>query len=320
MRARLLAVLVSAAACAACVHPTAVQRAYGGDVLTGRYVSPEAYASFLRGALAEASHRSDEALQAYYDASRRDSASPEPWACIARVLCSSGAHGAADAGVALERALALDPEYARAWEVKAECARVLGDVAGQRAAASRAVQLDPQGDGASILLARSDGSGGRTASREALVALTVTAHNPVAAWDALATWAEAHGDIALWARALVELTRVAPERREAVARTAEELAGAGVTGEARMVAGAAVDADERPLPTRLALAARLALDDAIARGDANAVRRRATRGRVLRDEAAARALLAGKRALARDIASTLVAADPDELGGDWSSP
>jgi hypothetical protein len=145
------------------------------------------------------------------------------------------------------------------------------------------------------------------------VALTVTAVDRVAAWSALASWAEAHGDVALWTRALIVLARVAPERREAVAHSAEELAGAGDVGEARMVAAAAREASESPLPPRFALAARLALDEAIARHDAGAVRRRATRGRLRLDEAAGRALLGGERALARELASA-AASDPGALG------
>lgn len=147
MRKRLLALLVSAGACAACTHPMSVERAYDGDVLQGRYVSPEAYAAFLRGALAEAGHRPHDAVQAYAEAARRDRASPEPWTRIAHIQCVSESKDVAAADRALDRALALDPGYARAWEVKAECAGARGDVAGQRAAAARAVQLDRRATG-----------------------------------------------------------------------------------------------------------------------------------------------------------------------------
>jgi hypothetical protein len=263
-----------------CVHPSVVERAYGGDVIAGHYVSPEAYAAFLRGAIAEAEHHPVDALKAYVEAAERDPASPEPWTRMAEVWCSPGQGGAADAERALAHALELDASYARAWAVRAACAASRSDAVGEGAAAARAAQLDPQGDGANILLARADDTGPAAAkSRELLVALTVTAVDRVAAWSALASWAEAHGDVALWTRALIVLARVAPERREAVAHSAEELAGAGDVGEARMVAAAALEASESPLPPRFALAARLALDEAIARHDAGAVRRRATRVR-----------------------------------------
>jgi len=245
-----------------CVHPSVVERAYGGDVILGHYVSPEAYAAFLRGAIAEAEHHPADALKAYAEATERDPASPEPWTRMAAVWCSPGQGGAADAERALAHALDLDASYARAWAVRAACAAARGDAVGEGEAAARAVRLDPQGDGANILLARADDTGPTAArSRELLVALTVTAADRVAAWSALGSWAEAHGDVALWTRALVELARVAPERREGIARAAEELAGAGDVGEARTVAAAALEASEAPMPPRFALAARLALDE-----------------------------------------------------------
>ena len=312
MRA-LAALLVTTAL--GCGHASVVQRAYGGDVIAGRYVSPEAYAAFLRGAIAQAEHHAADALQAYAEAAERDPASPEPWTRMAEVWCWAGQGRAADAERALAHAVELDPTYPRAWAVKAACAASRRDAAGEGVAAARAAELDPQGDGASVLLARADEAGPASArSRELLVALTVTAADPVAAWDALASWAQAHGDVALWTRALVELARVAPERREGIARASEELVGAGDVGAARAVAAAALEASESPLPARFALAARLALDEAIARHDAGAAHRRATRGRLPLDEAAGRALLAGDRVLARGLASSAATADPGALG------
>jgi hypothetical protein len=296
-----------------CLHPGVVERAYEGDVIEGRYVSPEAYAAFLRGAIAAAEGHTADAVASYEEAARRDPASPEPWTRIAEVRCAADARGQADpAERAIAHALHLDPGYARAWAARAACAEGRGDAAAQRAAAERASALDPDGDGANAMLAASQPSSGP--ARAALVALTVTAREPPVAWDALATWAQSHGDVALWTRALVELARVAPQRRQSVARSAEELAGAGDIAEARAVAAAALDGGTTPWPERLALAARLAVDEAIARRDGRSVRRRATRGRVALDEAAGRAWLAGDRGLARDLASTDAGADPGALG------
>jgi hypothetical protein len=308
--------LLGTAGCSGCAHPWVVQRAYGGSVVEGRYVAPEAYAAFLRGAIAEAEERPVEAFRAYQDAAERDRGSPEPWTRMAEVRCSTGAAADAVAGErAVQHALALDPDYAPAWAARSACAAARGDGRAARAAAARAAQLDPRGDGANILLARSgDGAAAPADARAILVALTVTATDPVAAWNALATWAEAHGDVALWARALVDLVRVAPERRVAIARSAEALAGAGSLGEARAVAAAAIEAGESPWPSGLALAARLAVDEAIARGDVMGVRRRATRGRLPLDEAGGRALLGGERALARDLVAANAAADPGAFG------
>ncbi|HEY8039893.1 MAG TPA: hypothetical protein VIF15_08880, partial [Polyangiaceae bacterium] len=152
------------------------------------------------------------------------------------------------------------------------------------------------------------------ADRQELVALTLAAPEPVVAWGALVAWAEAHGDVALWTRGLQELGRIAPERRGEIARAAEEMAGAGLGAEARTLAAAVVDAGQQPVSASRALAARLAIDEAIERGDVEALRRRASRGRVPLEEAAARALLAGRASVARDLAAEVQAADPGSLG------
>jgi hypothetical protein len=82
-----------------------------------------------------------------------------------------------------------------------------------------------------------------------------------------------------------------------------------------VVAGAAADADTSPLAAdAYPLTARLAVDEAIARHDADAVRARAVRVRVGLDEAAARAVLAGDDALARALLAPLCAADPQAWG------
>jgi tetratricopeptide (TPR) repeat protein len=293
-----------------------VDRAYGGNVVHGRYVEPEAYAAFLRGAMAQASGDLREALAAYGDASRLDPESAEIWTRIAEVRCQMAPR---DAGAqrALAHALELEPSYARAWAVHAKCAMARGDDASARAAAERAAALDPSADAANVVLARSSGSGAeaQAATRQRLVALTSTASEPLVAWEALASWAEAHGDIPLWSRALRETAVIAPGKRQSVAAAAEELAGIGALAEARAVAAAAIEVDERPFDGGgHELAARLALDDAIARGDLAAVRRRATRARIPLDEAAGRALLAGALAMARSLATAAAEGDPTARG------
>ena len=108
---------------------------------------------------------------------------------------------------------------------------------------------------------------------------------------------------------------MAPGRREAIARAAQVMAGLGQVAEAGAVAGAAVDADPSPIVAEpLALAARLAIDDAIAMKDEATVRRRVTRARLPLEEAAGRALLAAQPALARSLAGPIVAADPTARG------
>jgi tetratricopeptide (TPR) repeat protein len=309
---------------AGCGFRPSVDRAYEGSVVRGRFVEPEAYAAFLRGAMAQAAGDSREALAAYEDARRADGDSPEIWTRIGEVRCALDAR-AGEAERDFARALDLDPRYARAWSARARCALSRGDAPGARAAAEQAAALDPSADGANVLLTRAAATGGSPADaagtadvRQRLLALTSTARDPLTAWEALAAWAEAQGDVPLWARALRETVRLAPGRRVAVATAAQELAGAGDWADARAVAAAAVDADPGPFGGQAAggcaLAVRLAVDDAIARADLPLVRRRATRVRVPLDEAAGRALLAGSAAMARTLATEVADGDPTARG------
>lgn len=314
-----LAAALAVGSCAplSCAHLSAVERAYGGHVVDGGAVEPQAYAAFLRATMAEADGDLRGALAAYRQASHIDPDAAEIWARIADVTCRADPRDPrADTGFA--RALDLDPTLAHTLALQSRCLLARGDLAGARTAASRAVELDPSADGANVLLARTRAPGEDAETRAVLVGLTVTARDPLVAWDALSSWAQSRGDVVLWARALRETVRMAPGRRDDVARAAEELAGVGQTREARDVAAAAADADESPLRSDHALAARLAVDEAIARGDAGAVELRATRVRMSLEEAAARALLAGEpgrsRALARELASALALADPRSAG------
>ena len=186
-------------------------------------------------------------------------------------------------------------------------------MAGAQAAAARASEADPAADGANVLLATGPRRGGGAATREVLVGLTVTARDPLVAWDALAKWTEAEGDVPTWARALAETVRIDPARRDAVARAAEVLAGMGHLSEALAVAAAAADASEAPLGVH-PVAARLAVDEAIARASMPDIQARTTRVRLSLEEAAGRALLAGERTIARTMAAELAGADPEAVG------
>jgi hypothetical protein len=311
-RAPAIASLFLGALASGCAGGASVERAYDGHVVQGRSIEPEAYAAFLNGAIAEASGDPRAALRAYERAARLDSDGPEIWTRVAAVRCASNPSDP-HADDAFTRALALDERYAGAWAAKARCLLNRRDEAGALVAAHRAAELDPSADGAHVVLARS--AGHDPATRSALIALTETASDRVAAWDALASWAESHGDVALWAHALEALVKSAPARRDAVAQAAEDLAGNGEIAEARAVAAAAVDEGDEPLAEqRHPLAARLAIDEAVARNDLRAVQRRATRGRVGLEEAGARALLGGQRDLAREIESAVALADPQASG------
>jgi hypothetical protein len=306
-----LAIGVSLSGCAA---TSEVTRDYGGRIVQGRYIEPEAYAAFLRGSIAEASGQTSDALAAYGAAARKDPWSVEIWTRIAAVRCAASPSDTL-ADEALARALAIDPRFAPAWAVKATCALGRGDGAAARDAAAKAAALDPEQDAANVLLADTAAPDRASEARSALVALTATAEDPVLAWSALARWASSHGDLALASFAYERLVKMAPSYRGATAEAAERLASTGRTSDARRVAAAAVDASEAPFDAAAhPLAARLAVDDAIARKNAPLVRRRAIRVRLSLEEAAARALLAGDAPLARAIASQEASADADDQG------
>jgi len=302
--------LVLVLVASACSRGPNVERLYGARVVQGHSVESLAYAAFLRGAMAESAGDAKEALSAFSEAAREDPRGTEIWTRIAAARCGISPHDP-HADEALSRALALDEKSAGALTQKAQCAMARGDPSAAHSAAERAAE-DPSADAANLLIA-SEASPDK-AAREKLAALTITARDPVVAWEGLASWARAHDDLALWVLALKTLTRIAPQTRDSVASSAQRLAGMGAIGEARAVAAAAVDASERPLPADLALAARLSVDDAIAlRAEAVAVLR-AARVRVSEEEVAARALLVGERGLAREVASVLLRADPEAFG------
>jgi hypothetical protein len=308
-----LGALACSATLLGCVAGAGVQRAYDGDVIVGRFVSADAYGAFLRGALADADGHAEDALQAYEQAAALQPWSPEVWTRLGDVRCRRAPRDP-QAEAALSRAIAIDDGYAPAWAARASCALARGDVENTRVAARRAADLDPAADGAHVLLARTASGGMDAGMRARLVALTATARNAIAAWDALAAWAEAAGDVPLRVQALHELARRAPSRRIEIVRAAEALAGLGELAGARSVAAAAVDASDQPLPDGHPLAARLAVDEAIARHDGDAVRARATRVRLSLEESAGRALLAGDRSLARELAAEVTRADPAARG------
>jgi hypothetical protein len=145
-------------------------------------------------------------------------------------------------------------------------------------------------------------------------AFVATEDDFVRAWLAAEIWARAHDDIPLRVAALEALARLGPTRRDLAARSAEELAALGALGPAWSLAAAATDASDEPLSTDRAVAARLAVDEAIARGDVWLVRQRATRARVDLGEVAARACLAGRRDIARSLALAETLADPSAVG------
>jgi hypothetical protein len=298
---------------AGCAHQAVVDRAYDARVVEGRFIEPQAYAAFLRGAIAEASGDPKEALAAYGRAESLDPGGPEIWTRIAAVRCAANPDDSR-ADAALAQAFAIDGEYARAWAVKGKCAFARGDELGARSAARRLAQAAP-GSETSARLSFTKPTRQDAATRDTLMALTLTAPDRTIGLRALATWAETHGDVTLWAGSLILLAKIAPLQRDDIAGSAEAMAGRGAGDQARAVAGAAADASDAPPSSgEHPLAWRLAVDEAIASRDVRAVQRRATRTHLALDEVAARALLAGDIEMARDMGSTVFRADPLDEG------
>lgn len=305
---------MAAMALPACAGAPAVHRAYDGHVVEGRYVEPQAYAAFFKGAVAESSGDTKSALEAYEYALRLDPSSTEIWARVGAVRCAADRHDPR-AQEAFDRALAIDGSYAAAWSERAKCDHSKGAEEGWRAFGQRAAELTAPNE-ASMSMRRAVASAAADGrSREELTALTMTASDPALAWDALADWAHTRGDLALWTTALASVVPIETSRRCAVARAAEELAGLGYRADALAIAGAAVDASSEPLScSDCALTRRLAVDDAIQHKDPGAISRRSARVLLASEEVAARALLAGEVDVARRIASVAALADPGALG------
>ncbi|WP_394820757.1 hypothetical protein [Pendulispora albinea] len=307
-----------------CLARPTVNRVYDGRLVEGGLVLPEEYATFLRGAMAEEQGDLAGALHAYEAVSESAPRDPEIWTRIGAVRCQKDARDDR-AKTALDRALSLDPEYAPAWAAKARCELLRGvDRASVERNALRAVEFDPQAVQPQVILATALAMqpAHAEAARERLLALTLKHRTSSAAWRALGAWGKSHRDPALVARAYGEVARIAPAAHAEVAAEVMQLAGEGELIAARTLAGALIDSRRGSGAARSAegavaggaLVARLAVDDAIAAGDRDRVRRRTVATHLPLDVAAGRALLLGRSDMARELAEPLRDADPRAVG------
>jgi hypothetical protein len=307
-----------------CGAPPTVTRVVDGRIVEGHFVEPDAYAAFLRGAIAEERGDLRAALLSYEETARLDDQDPEVWTRIAAVRCRL-APSDPRARWAAARALALDVEYAAAWEVRARCE--LGrseDRVGIERDALRAADADPTKVDYQVLLARVEEMRPRTpeVARQRLVGLTLAHEASPAAWSALASWNRSHADAFGAAEALARVARLAPTRRGDIAREVVALAGDGELDAARMLAGAVVDAGRDtdrsaglvPSPASNALVGRLAIDEAILREDLEALRFRRTSAHVGVECVAGRAILLGKPGLVPALVRPTIDADPHAAG------
>ena len=296
-----------------CASNEKVARVIDGRPVSGEFVPAEAYAAYLRGAIADAAGDLHGAIEGYAIASALGPRDPEPLARLGDARCRRDAHDPR-ADEALGRALAIDGAYGPALEAKARCAERRGDTSEAIEEARRATIAEPEAVEPLSTLARLESAATGAATEELrarLVGVTLVAGTDVAAWDALATWAHGHGDVVLEGRALAEIASLAPSRRPDVEAAVRRFEGEGELPVARSLARASVEAaGVGAIDARIA---RLAIDEALDAGDLAAARRIATRSHVETVIVAARALLHGDRADAIAIASTLSDAEPTAI-------
>ena len=322
MRLRFCATMAAAVvAMGGCAGQPEVVRVVDGRVLVGPFVEPEAYAAFLRGAVAEDKGDMKTALASYREAASRGADDAEIWTRIGAIRCGTNPRDP-EATAAFKRALALDASFAPAWQARGECALARGEVAVAASSATTALASAPVDVASEALLARADAADAHAAEvRDRLIALTLVEGSSVAAWDALAAWGRGHGDAVLVARALASVARLSPSRRAELGQRAVELAGEGEISAARTLAAALLDAEgDRssgglgPAPAASSFVARLAVDEALLAGHVERARARATRAHLGLDVVAGRALLFGDPKVARDLAWLVVASDPSATG------
>jgi tetratricopeptide (TPR) repeat protein len=307
--------LFAASAVAACGAEPKVVRVYDGKVVEGRYVSPDGYASYLRAVLAEENGDLKGALSHLDLAVADDDEDAEVWARIGEVRCKADPKDA-KADEAFGRALKADPSYAGALAAKSRCELARGHAEAAVALAKKGLDADPGNVAIDALLVRADARRPNAQLRDRAVALTIAHGERAAAWDALVAWSTARRDAELCARGLEGLLRAAPIRAPEVEKGVLALAGQGHLALARRVAATIADSAPELLvrgpqdPT----VGRLAVDEALVRGDAASALRRATRGHVELSEVAARATLLERPEAAKEIAQTVVRADPAATG------
>jgi hypothetical protein len=297
-----------------CAADDKVVRVIDGRPVAGDFVPAEAYSAYLRGAIADAAGDLNAAIEAYGIAVTLGPLDPEPLARLGDARCRRDPRDprAADA---FHKALSIDEAYAPALEAMARCAERRHEPRTAVEVGVLASKADP-GDAAPLAtLARLEQAEAGPRSEELrarLVAMTIADGTNEVAWRALASWARAHGDGILEARALAHVAPSTEAKLRELGLALSRLRGEGNVVAARSLARSLALAS--PAGTVDAGTARLAIDDALLAGDADAARRIATRAGVPTAVVAARALLWGDPVSARAMARELSAADPRALG------
>lgn len=301
--------LAACLALTACFPRPGVLRVQDDAFVLGPTYEPPAYAYALAGAMAESDGRYAEAARAYDRALGEAPGDPELSTRLYHASCFAAAPGRFDepkARKSLQRA--MDRGYAPAYVALAECVTRQGSRGD-----AEALRLAREGisrtarDPDEVLRAGKDSEGSELRNG-VLVIAHPEAREP---YLALAESLEKAGKRLAAATAYADYARLQPSARRSMLGKAEQLEAAGEGFGARLLAAAALDAPAvsgAPLGALPPAALRLAIDEAILRGDERAVLRRASRGRVGLGEVAARAWLVGDRALAERLARSVLEA------------
>jgi tetratricopeptide (TPR) repeat protein len=285
--------------------PTIV-RVVDGRPTEGPFIVPEAYALYAYAAIAEADGDKPTALARFEAAASYDPASPDPPTRIGALRC---ALGMPDADVAFQVAESKNRSFAPLYRERARCAitrakafesawlaegktppphdgnaRAAPGIAEATYAltmAERAVALDPEDLESSFLRARALARLGRIAD---------------AAWILRAVAARRPYLVSPW-RELNAIVGETPDTKQ----------GAALRGEASAMLQR-IQPDLAPLLRSSTLFA--GVDTALAQGDVRSAEHLALAAHVGLGELALRAVALGRAAMARDLASTVLAADP----------
>ena len=258
---------------------TTVTRIVDSELVRGRYISPEAYASYSRGAYLEAQGELTRALQAFSEAARRDPENANAWVRRGAVLCALRQPALAEQ--AFGEAQKLDANSALLWRERARCHVQSGDLPAARRAAERSAAQQPESVETTLLLVRIyDGLGLPDEANRWLDALVTWQSESPAAWQAAFDHAARRADRRRLLAAAAELLRLRPERRSALSRVLPEL---GVRG---------------------------AVDQALLEGRLGFSQSAATGAGISAAELSLRAAALGKLNLAREQAELVLAADP----------
>lgn len=188
-----LLALLLLTSCGGYAHTT---RRVDGRLVTGRPVSPRAYALYFEAAVAEARGDLRRARDAYLAAEEDDAKSPELWTRIGALSCRLGL-AMADAEMAA--ALELDPWYAPAWRERARCELSRGHLERAMRFAQRSQVADPKDIETTILLKDIHVKRRALKAAEAqLVGYTLSYPNKARGWIELERFARGH-ELPYWA-------------------------------------------------------------------------------------------------------------------------